>query len=151
MKTRQRQRGGRNILNAAHVWLTEADGTPKPGVTVTGIADLKGARVKAVKALKCRAAGARRGDDKAREQSLWPARFKALTPLAEHLYMDTTVTVTRDWMGNRLWHRLWQPIEDVEREIAERTDLWPDGLPSRSRFREMIVRMNANEWAQWAD
>lgn len=115
---------------------------------MTGIADLKAERAKALKALKCRAHGGRADRTAGRESALWPARYEALTELAWTLIRDE-VSVTRGAVANRLFSRLSNPENDYERELAGRVDLWPERLPSRPRFREMIANMTDDEWSGW--
>ncbi|GIK48296.1 MAG: hypothetical protein KJZ75_11965 [Hyphomonadaceae bacterium] len=126
---------------------------------MTGIADVKGERAAAVKAIKCRASGGKA--DRSAASAIRRRRLTQLAPLAREIHEvlthvpDDEKRLTRcsrtrliDELRAWLWEDAdrWEPPEGVSVEaIAGARELWPHGVPQRRTFRDLFRRMSIDD------
>lgn len=139
MKTRDRRRlRKRNVA-----WLDAMlnDGLPRRERITLAMRLVSGMR-----------SGGKRGDAKARARSLRGMRIEALAPIAREIVTDAGCGVSRDYLADRLRLRLsdLDPFDEIDAELETRAaELWPHGLPSRIRLRQLVASLTAEEWSSW--
>jgi len=104
---------------------------------------------------------------KARRKSLRAIRIEGLAPLRldilelkvdlsdaywddseKNVWVGGGESTSADAVAHQMWRRLTKPKgdDDLAREIAARSDLWPKRIPSRIWFRKFVAGVSDKEW-----